>query len=79
MTEHQTREGAVPNDGPLEGLPGPSAEIDRDAPTGLPDEDAPEPNPGGAADAHPDGEGDAPSGAEHMPGIPTDGEPPSAG
>ena len=34
--EHQVREGAPPNDGPLEGAPGPSAETDRDAPTGMP-------------------------------------------
>jgi hypothetical protein len=77
--EHQVREGAPPNDGPLGGPPGPSAEIDRDpAPTGLPDE-APEGEPLGAPEAAPEADTEPPQGEEHMPGIPTGGEPPSAG
>jgi hypothetical protein len=79
VAEHQVREGAPPNDGPVGGLPGPSAEIDRDAPSGLPDADAPEATPLGTPEQHPDGEGDAPRGPEHMPGIPTGGEPPTSG
>lgn len=51
---------------------------DDDIPTGLPDEDAPESTPLGPPEADPDGT-DTDPGAEAMPGIPTDGEPPSAG
>jgi len=76
--EHQVREGAPPNDGPVGGLPGPSSEIDRDAPSGLPDEAA-EGTPLGASEASPEGEGETPRGEEHMPGIPTGGEPPTSG
>ncbi|MCW2989647.1 MAG: hypothetical protein JWM73_241 [Solirubrobacterales bacterium] len=72
------REGAPPNDGPIGGLPGPSAETDRDAPTGLPD-DAQEPPPLGTDERAPDGDGEPPRGEEAMPGIPTGGEPPTAG
>jgi hypothetical protein len=75
--EHQTREGAPPNDGPIEGLPGPSAETDRDAPTGLPD-DADEATPLGTTEEAPEGEDQPQRGADAMPGIPTDGEPPAA-
>jgi hypothetical protein len=87
--EHQVRDGAPPDDGPLGGPPGPSAETDRgtgaatpdsgaDAPSGLPD-DAPESMPLGTQVESPDGEGEPARGDEAMPGIPTDGEPPSAG
>ncbi len=78
--EHQTREGVPPNDGPVGGAPGPSAEIDRDAqdaPSGLPD-GAEEADPLGVPEADPEGEGDTARGEEHQPGIPTDGEPPAA-
>ena len=75
--EHQTREGAPPNDGPVEGLPGPSAEIDRDAPTGLPHEGEEE-TPLGTTDEEPEGDGDPQRGEDAMPGIPTEGEPPAA-
>ena len=44
-------------------------------PSGLPGEDAPEEGPLGV----PDDEAPAEHGAEAMPGIPTDGEPPSGG
>jgi hypothetical protein len=47
--------------------------------TGLPDEDSPEPSPLGPTEARPDGEGDTPRGDDAMPGIPTEGEPPSGG
>jgi hypothetical protein len=77
--EHQVREGAPPNDGPVGGLPGPSAETDREAPSGLPDDDAPEGTPLGTVEESPDGEGDARRGEDHMPGIPTGGEPPTSG
>jgi len=78
-SEQQVRDGAPPNDGPLGGLPGPSAETDRDIPTGLPDEQAPEAEPLGPPTAKPDGESEPAQGEEHMPGIPTRGEPPTAG
>ena len=76
-TEHEVREGAPPNDGPVEGLPGPSAETDReeDAPTGLPTQSY-EAVPLGTTEEDPDG---TPEGENEMPGIPTGGEPPTAG
>jgi hypothetical protein len=79
-TEHPLRDGAPPNDGPVGAPPGPSAETDRGpaAPSGLPD-GAPEGEPLGTPDAEPEGEGDPRRGAEHMPGIPTGGEPPTSG
>ena len=77
-TEHPVRDGAPPNDGPVGGPPGPSAEIDRDAPTGLPD-DADEATPLGTADEAPEGDRDAQRGEQAMPGIPTGGEPPISG
>lgn len=76
--EHELRDGAPPNDGPVGGAPGPSAETDRDAPSGLPDE-RPEPPPLGTTDEAPEGEGEPRRGERHMPGIPTGGEPPTAG
>lgn len=77
--EHQVREGAPPNDGPVGGPPGPSAETDREAPpSGLPDE-ASEGTPLGTTEAAPEGEGETPRGEDHMPGIPTGGEPPTSG
>jgi hypothetical protein len=76
--EQQLRDGAPPNDGPVGGVPGPSAEIDRDAPTGLPDQRE-EASPLGTSEEAPEGEGDPRRGTESMPGIPTGGEPPSAG
>jgi len=52
-------------------------ERDDDVPTGLPD-DAAEGQPLGPADTDPDGE-DTPHGDQAMPGIPTEGEPPTGG
>ena len=49
-----------------------------DVPTGLPDESA-EGDPLGPPEADPEGEGDARRGEDAMPGIPTEGEPPTAG
>lgn len=73
--EHPVRDGAPPNDGPLGAPPGPSAETDREAPSGLPNEDH-EATPLGVEEEDPDGKG---NGAEDQPGIPTQGEPPTAG
>jgi hypothetical protein len=78
-TEHPVREGAPPNDGPVGAPPGPSAEIDRDAPTGLPDEAREDSPLGTDEEPDPDGEGDAARGAGAMPGIPAGDEPPSSG
>lgn len=75
--DQQTREGAPPNDGPVGGAPGPSAEIDRDAPSGLPNAED-EAQPLGTTEEAPEGDADARRGEEHMPGIPTQGEPPAA-
>ncbi|MEO6496893.1 MAG: hypothetical protein ABIO51_05330 [Solirubrobacteraceae bacterium] len=77
--EQPARDGAPPNDGPIGGAPGPSAQTDRDAPSGLPDS-AGEEAPLGTEDEAPEGD-DAPQrGEEAMPGIPTGGdEPPTAG
>jgi hypothetical protein len=78
-TEHEVRDGAPPNDGPVGGPPGPSAETDRsaenDAPTGLPTQSY-EAVPLGTTEEDPDG---TPHGEEQMPGIPTGGEPPTSG
>jgi hypothetical protein len=49
-----------------------------DAPTGLPD-DQPEPEPLGVPEGRPEGDDPPPRGGEAMPGIPTEGEPPTAG
>jgi len=77
--EQPVRDGAPPNDVPIGGEPGPSAETDREAPTGLP-EDAAEPTPLGTDDEAPEGADEPQRGEEAMPGIPTGGdEPPSAG
>jgi hypothetical protein len=76
--EHEVREGAAPNDGPVGGPPGPSADTDRDAPTGLPDQRE-EASPLGTTEEDPDGEGEPRRGPDNMPGIPTGGEPPTAG
>lgn len=76
--EQQFRDGAPPNDGPLGDVPGPSAETDREAPTGLPHEGEEE-TPLGTSEEEPDGEGEPQRGEEAMPGIPTEGDPPSAG
>ena len=53
---------------------------DRDdtAPSGMPEE-APEGQPLGPPETDPDGEGAPRRGEEAMPGIPTEGEPPSGG
>ena len=48
------------------------------SPSGLPD-GAPEPEPLGAPDARPEGEDEPERGSDAMPGIPTEGEPPSGG
>ena len=53
-------------------------ETPEDTPTGLP-EDAPEGQPLGPEDPDPEGEGEQDRGPESMPGIPTEGEPPTAG
>ena len=53
-------------------------ERDDPAPTGLP-EDALEGQPLGPPDADPDREDDSARGPEAMPGIPTEGEPPTGG
>ena len=47
-------------------------------PTGLPDADAPEDDPLGNPDAAQD-EAEAPHGEDAMPGIPSEGEPPTGG
>jgi len=49
------------------------------APSGLPEPDAPEADPLGVPEADPEGEGETQRGAGAMPGIPTEGEPPSGG
>jgi hypothetical protein len=49
-----------------------------DAPSGMPD-GAPEPEPLGPGEDRPEGEGEPPRGADAMPGIPTEGEPPTDG
>jgi hypothetical protein len=49
-----------------------------DAPSGLPEE-APEGDPLGVPEARPEGEGDRERGPDAMPGVPHEGEPPSAG
>ena len=49
-----------------------------DVPSGLP-EDAPEGQPLGPAETEPDGDGEPQRGEQAMPGIPTDGEPPTGG
>lgn len=79
-TEHQVRDGAPPNDGPVGGAPGPSAETDRseDAPTGLPTQSH-EAVPLGTTEEAPDGDAEPRRGEEAMPGIPTRGEPPTSG
>jgi hypothetical protein len=50
-----------------------------EGPTGLPAEDAPETEPLGAPRARPEGENEAERGDDAMPGIPSEGEPPSGG
>jgi hypothetical protein len=50
-----------------------------DEPSGLPDPAAPEPPPLGPTEAAPEGEGEPRRGERAMPGIPTEGEPPSDG
>ena len=47
-------------------------------PTGMPGEDAPEGEPLGVPEAEPEGEGEPRHGEDHMPGIPTEGEPPAS-
>ena len=54
-------------------------ETNDDAPTGLPDQEAEEAPPLGPEESDPDGEGEPARGADAMPGIPTEGEPPSGG
>ena len=49
-----------------------------DAPSGLPPEE-PEEAPLGVPEARPEGEDDPARGADAMPGIPTEGDPPDAG
>jgi hypothetical protein len=48
-----------------------------DVPSGLPEEASDQPL--GVPEADPEGEGEPARGHEAMPGIPTEGEPPSAG
>jgi hypothetical protein len=59
-------------------MTGDEQEQDAQAPTGLP-EGAQEKAPLGPTHAEPDGESERKSGAEQMPGIPTDGEPETSG
>ena len=54
-------------------------ERDDSVPSGLPDEDAPEGQPLGPPDPEPEGEGEPARGGDAMPGIPSEGEPPTAG
>ena len=49
------------------------------APSGMPESDTPEADPLGVPEADPEGEGDTQRGTDAMPGIPTEGEPPSGG
>lgn len=55
----------------------PRSETDPEAPTGLPDE-ADEATPLGTSDEEPEGDGAPQRGADAMPGIPTEGDPPAA-
>jgi hypothetical protein len=48
-----------------------------EAPSGLPP-DQPEEEPRGVPDAAPEGDDEPERGADAMPGIPTEGEPPAA-
>jgi hypothetical protein len=48
-------------------------------PSGLPDGDAPEAEPLGQPEARPEGEGTPERGDDAMPGIPSEGEPPTGG
>jgi hypothetical protein len=50
-----------------------------DAPSGLPDGDAPEAPPLGPPEARPEGDGEPRRGPGAMPGIPQGEEPPTAG
>jgi hypothetical protein len=52
-----------------------------EAPTGIREGTPPEleETPLGTESEQPEGEGDPPRGPDAMPGIPTDGEPPTAG
>ena len=53
---------------------------DEEAPSGMPAQHGEaEAEPLGAPKADPEGEGEPARGEEAMPGIPTEGEPPSAG
>jgi hypothetical protein len=52
-------------------------ETDQDAPSGMPTDEHDQPL--GPRETRPDDEEDPPRGAEHMPGIPTGGEPPTSG
>jgi hypothetical protein len=60
-----------------------ASESDRrdEGPSGLPDRDAAEaePEPLGPPESRPDGEGRPERGDDAMPGIPSEGEPPSGG
>jgi hypothetical protein len=58
--------------------PGQPGSTPNDMPTGMP-AGAPEGRPLGPAETDPDGEGDPRRGPDAMPGIPTEGEPPSGG
>jgi hypothetical protein len=49
------------------------------APSGLPDDDAPEAEPLGPPEPRPEGEGAPERGDDAMPGIPSEGEPPTGG
>jgi hypothetical protein len=50
-----------------------------EAPTGLPDREAPEVEPLGPPEPRPEGEGPPERGDDAMPGIPSEGEPPTGG
>lgn len=51
---------------------------DETPPSGLPDDEGPEDEPLGVAEADPEGEGEPARGDSAMPGVPDEGEPPFA-
>jgi hypothetical protein len=74
MAERRPDDAEPQGGGPADAVDGGRGE----SPSGLP-EDAPEGGPLGVPEARPEGEGDRDRGPEAMPGVPHEGEPPSAG